>query len=88
MKYNEGDIIAVYKSGKIVEDEIAWVRSNGAGQYYHTVCDDYYVDDQVVGVIRDGKREPNDLFLKACERDLAYATEKMRASLAWPDDTT
>jgi hypothetical protein len=85
MKYKAGDVIAVCRDGKIEEDEIAWVRHKPGPTYYHTVNDDYYGDEHVVGVVRDGKREPNDLYIRACEAELAHASEKMRSALAWPD---
>lgn len=80
-RYSAGTLVAFvdHRTKKIVEDKI-WLVRRG---YYHMPSDDYLHDENIVGSIVDGKRIPNDLFVKDREEIVANAEQQMLLAKSW-----
>lgn len=83
LKYSKGDPIAFYVNGAIAEDEIAWLRKDSGGAYYHTGGDHKLDDGSVVGVVAaDGTRTANLGYLGSLESRAAETSETFRRQIA------
>jgi hypothetical protein len=85
MKYKPGDKIFVKWDGKIVEQEILWIRGEEGRQYYHTDHDDYFSDETVLGQVIDGKKVLNQDVINAKIRERALLEKEMQTILEWAE---
>lgn len=82
LRYSVGDIIAFSMAGKIVEDEILWVRKDGGGGFYHTAMDHKLDDRSVIGkVCPQGGRIANPGYLDALESRAEETRQLLDAEL-------
>jgi hypothetical protein len=85
MKYKPGDKIIVQWDGKIVEQEILWVRGNEGRQYYHTDYDDFHTDESILCQVIDGKKVVNTDAITAKRRELHLIEKQIQEILDWAE---
>lgn len=83
MRYNKGDKVVYFQNGKLIEEEICWVRHD-AGSYYHLQNDDKIGENDIVGHVDiHGRRIVSETFYEWHDKAVAEINVKMHHALKW-----